>query len=309
MKSAVTLCLFLLSVLTSEAQNYRDEIITKEFIPAMRSTRTMTPENYQRIKGLLEKLDHDYGYEADWHYKLLNWSFYHSDIAHFKSHLEILTEQYGLDASHFSGHEYFYEAIFEGELKAWFKPMYLTKSAIWHDKNFSKLSDIRKLKELIAREEAVSNHLIKVSSDDSFTSEASVALMKIRGEVYFSLLTELYKICRKYDVFPTGKNFGLLHGDFNRLIINNFSTTDNLERTWLLLEPFFKKAYLQNQLDYSFYRSYDIYNYMHFDYQRFGLIERKDVPIVPSEDEDLTQKIPVKNAFETEKVRKEMGWP
>lgn len=310
MKILLAFCFSTLSVLTAEAQNYRDNMIHKELLPLMRTSRKMTAENYQKTKELLQKLDEDYGYETELHYKLLEWSYSFNDLTYFKQHVETLTEFHGMNSSYFSGNESFYNAIISGELKGWFEPMYLSKTAIWQKANFSKLSDVRKLRELIVREEAVSNYNIKVSSDENFTSEAAAALMKIRAEVYFSLLSELYKICRKYNTFPTGKNFALFPGDFNRLLYNNFSMTDNMERTWILLEPFVKKSYFQNDVDYSFYKSYDMSNFTHFGYQRFGLIERKDVNYIrQGEDDASSNPIPVKNAFEAEKVKKEMGWP
>lgn len=303
-----TISFLLFCFLKLQSQNYRDRIVVYELTSLLNSRVKMTVDAYQNTKGLVAKLDADYGYEVDLHYQLLKWSYIFEDIEYFKQHLEILTERHGLDAAHFSGLESFYPALFEGELKAWFKPMYLAKHALWQEENFSKLSDLRQLRDLQIREQAVSEYAMKVSSLEEVSPEVRLKLTKIRAESYFAVLADLYKICRKHGVFPTGKNFGVLPGDFSRLVTNNFSTTDNMERSWLLLEPYFKKAYLEHHLDFSFYRSYDIYNFLHHGYQRIGLIERKDVPTPLAEEETMLNSIPVKNAFEANKIKREMGW-
>ncbi|ESU20032.1 hypothetical protein FCR2A7T_14420 [Flavobacterium cauense R2A-7] len=302
------LLFFLFSTSVVISQNYRDKVIYETVYPSFQKAR-MDTEYYQKAKEAILGLEAQYGYETDLKLTLLEYSYRHKDITFFKEQLEILVEKYGYTISFMKGGELYYDAIFTGELSSWFKPMYLKKHFIWLEHNFDKQFDQRKLYDMELKSQAVhsfASKIMEIKSLDSFQIEAVNAKL---NEFKFSNSTTLYGICRKFDFFPSVKNFAVIHSFYNMGLYQNLEIKENIERTWLLFEPYIKKAYLKNDIDYGEYRNYDAFCIKHFGFQKYGLITKESLPLfLRNKDYDEFSAIPIENAFFAEKMKREFGW-
>lgn len=289
------------------SQNYRDTSIHETLNPILNAYRPVEQAEYLKAKELLLKLDQDYGYEADLHLKLLDLSYKHKDFDFFKAQLTRLVEKHGFTVAYMTGAESYGDAILKNELKDWFKPMYIKYHAIWLEHNFEKQLDLKKLNEIKQRDQMISLFGVKIHEKIK-DSVMFRQLLDIQNELLFNVITDVYKISRKYDLFPNGKNFGLVQQDFSLVLQHNFMSSDNLERTWILFEPYFKKGYLKHDLDYGIYKKYDVYSYAVKGYQKYGLITVNDLPSYFVNEKDENKEIPVQNAFFADKFKNEMGW-
>lgn len=307
-----SVCFLLLFLLFSSnvifSQNYRDKVIYEIIYPSFQKARTDN-EYYQKAKEAILGLESQYGYEADLKLTLLEYSYRHKDIPFFKEQLEVLVEKYGYTISFMKGGELYYDAIFTGELSSWFKPMYLKKHFVWLEHNFDKQFDQRKLYDMELKSQAVHSFTSKILEIESLDAAQIQAVNAKWNEFKFSNSTSLYGICRKFDFFPTVKNFGVIHSFYNMGLYQNFEVKENIERTWLLFEPYIKKTYLKNEMDYSEYRNYDAFSFKHFGFQKYGLMNKDILPLfLRNKDMESSGDIPIENAFFAEKMKREFGW-
>jgi hypothetical protein len=302
------LLMFFFSSLVLFSQNYRDEIIRKDINPFLGMVMKNKKPEYEKLKENILKLEEDYGYETDLKLKLIDHSFYHKDFDFFKEQLSILVEKYGFNVSYLQGGELYYDAIMKGELSVWFKAMYLQNHFVWMEQNFEKQIDQRKLHDIELKNQVIRS-LPWGSKEDSSADAARIKEWNSeRNEFIFRNVSDLYKICRKYDFYPTGKNFGVQHNFYNSLIIMNLDIKENIERTWLLFEPYFKKSYLKNDMDYGYFWAYDIFSFSHFGHQKYGLISYDDVPEYHRAKNPEMKTVPIENAFFSDKAKRELGW-
>ncbi|MGX7667194.1 hypothetical protein [Flavobacterium pedocola] len=296
-----------LMTLNGFAQNYRDKVIHETLNPILDAFKPVANAEYLKAKELVLKLDEDYGYEADLHLKLINLSYKHNDLEFFKTQLSKLVEKHGFTIAYMTGQESYGDAILKGELAAWFKPVYIKNHAVWLEQNFEKQLDLKKLNDARLRDQVIAVFGVKLQEK----IQDPVVLPKIteiQNEMLFNVIGDVYKISRKYDLFPTGKNFGLIQQDFSGLMQHNFMVSQNLERTWILFEPYFKKGYLKHDLDYGYYKKYDIYSFGVTGFQKYGLISVSDLPQYLIYDKDQIKEVPVQNAFFAEKEKRALGW-
>ncbi|KGO89810.1 hypothetical protein [Flavobacterium suncheonense] len=299
--------LLFLTTLKSFSQNYRDKVIHETLNPILDSYKPVSNTDYLKVKELILKLDEDYGYEADLHLKLMNLSYKHNDLDFFKTQLSRLVEKHGFTIAYMTGSESYAEAVLKGDLAVWFKPMYIKNHSIWLEQNFDKQLDLKQLNEARLKDQLLNSYGMKIKEkiqDESVLRQVS----DIQNELLFNVLTDVYKIARKYDRFPTGKNFGLIQHDFSMMVQHNFMSADNLERTWILFEPYFKQACLKHDLDYGMYKKYDVYSYVATGFQKYGLITAEDLPWYFFKEKEENPEIPVRNLFFADKFKSEMGW-
>ncbi|WP_367229484.1 hypothetical protein [Flavobacterium enshiense] len=289
------------------SQNYRDKVIHEALNPVLDVFKPVPHADYLKAKELILKLDEDYGYEADLHLKLLNLSYKHNDLDFFKAQLSQLVERHGFTIAYMTGQESYDDAILKGDLAAWFKPMYIKNHAIWLEKNFEKQLDLKKLNDARLRDQVISSFGVKIHEKIKDTLVYR-QITDIQNEMLFNVVTDVYKISRKYDLFPNGKNFGLVQQDFSLTMQRNFMMKSNLERTWILFEPYLRKGYLKHDLDYGFFKKYDIYSYAVTGYQKYGLATVGDLPAYFTDEREQLKEIPVQNAFFADKTKREMGW-
>lgn len=290
------------------SQNYRDKLIHETINPLLVKSVLVEKTDYEKLKEAVLTLESDYGYESDLKLKLIAFSFYHKDFEFFKEQLSILVEKYGFNVAYMKGDEVYHDELLKGGLSAWFKQMYIKNHGVWLENNFDKQIDQRKLNEIQVKTRfanSIASHLQDAKALDTVVKEEIELKL---GEFHFSNVSELYSICRKYDLYPSGKNFALIQNYYEVGLLQNYERKANIERTWLLFEPYFKKSYLKNDIDYGHFKSYDFFNFAHFGYQKYGLISYDDVPrYLRAKNPDL-KTVPVENAFFVEKNKREMGW-
>ncbi|NQY28153.1 MAG: hypothetical protein HRT69_01640 [Flavobacteriaceae bacterium] len=261
--------LFYLSVAT--AQNERDIIVHDSLSYMVMFT------NYPLAKKIILKLEEKYGYEPELKYRLISQSFKNNDLDFFKKELSILVEKYGFQLIYMKETEPYYTAIIEGELSSWFKEMYLKKHFIWMKNNFDKQLDLKKLNEIGAKDQSMRRFISILNNNITLDSIQKIKLYKSETEFDFENIADLYQITQKWKKYPSGKSFALIQRGFGIAEGHNLKAKDNFERFWLLFYPFYKKAYLNNEISYIHFKNYDSYSYVHYGYQKFGLLNIEEI--------------------------------
>lgn len=304
------LVFFLLTFFNCFSQNYRDRVIHETVYPSLANglvSRT-TKEDYEKAKAAILKLEADYGYEADLKLRLIDCSYHHKDLDFFKEQLTILVEKYGFNMAYMRGSESYFEDLQKGELLAWFKPMFIKNHSIWLENNFEKQIDQRKLNEVELRNQIVNSFAMKIRDESDLDDKTKKNISDKLNDFFFTNITDVYKICRKFNAYPAGKSFGLIQNGFYGAFVRNLYSSDNIERTWLLFEPYLKDSYQKNDVDYIHFKNYDVYNYLFKGHQKYGLITIDDVPEYMRTKNPEAKSVPVENAFFADKTKREMGW-
>lgn len=297
MKHVFFLIFFLFSIALF-SQNERDSTIHDIIYPALY-------QDYKLAKSEILKLEKTYGYETELKYYLLSTSFDEGDLDFFKAELTILVRDYGLNFAYEPENKTYYEAISTGDLADWFKTMYLKNHLIWLDNNFLKQADLQQLNGL--QNKTLIYNKLRYALDKKVTLDSiqKEAQKKVFEDVAFQNLSELYALIRKIDAYPTGKNFALIQNSFAPLEYQNFGIERNFEKSWMLFEPFYKKAYLEHAIDYIVYKNYDNYSFIHYKNQRYGLISIFDIPEVYQED---LFSIPIRDLEFANKTKADFNW-
>ncbi|MBP93268.1 MAG: hypothetical protein CMC55_04020 [Flavobacteriaceae bacterium] len=290
------ICYF--SAIALYSQNERDIAIHETIYPSFYT-------NYELAKSEILKLEKVYGYETNLKYFLLNRSFENDDIDFFKAELTILVRDYGFNLAYEPQEKTYYEAITTGNLANWFKTMYLKNHFIWLENNFLKQTDLYQLNNLKIKTDIYSKIRFTLDKKTTLDSVQKQEQKKVFEDIAFQNLSELYALTRKIDKYPTGKNFALIQNSFAQLEYQNFGIEPNFERTWILFEPFYKKAYHEHAIDYIIYKNYDNYSFLHYKNQRYGLISIFDIP--EDYQNDLFS-IPIRDLEFANKVKADFNW-
>lgn len=291
---------FICSLITGAvcSQNERDTTIHEIIYPSLYT-------NYELAKSEILKLEETYGYETNLKYFLLDRSFENGDIEFFKAELTILVRDYGFNLAYEPEGKTYYESITVGDLANWFKTMYLKNHFIWLDTNFLKQADLQQLNSLKDKTSMYSKVRYALDQKVTLDSVQKQEQKKVFEDIAFENLSELYALTRKIDKYPTGKNFALIQNSFALLEYENFGIERNFERTWILFEPFYKKAYLEHAIDYIIYKNYDNYSFIHYKNQRYGLISIFDIP--EDYQGDLFS-IPIRDLEYANKIKSDFNW-
>jgi hypothetical protein len=303
MKSVFQIFCFLFCF-SINAQTVRDKFILDSIEPYINSIN-LEKEQYYQVKKALQKIEKEYGYEPDFKYRLLNKSYAFNDIPFFKDELSILVEKYGFNIAYMSESETYFESITNGNLKEWFKQMYLDKHFIWLKNNFDKQIDLRKLNELRMKDQLVNGFSSKISQIPNLDSIQKKQELEHLNDFFYANITDLYKITQKWSVYPTGKSFALVQNNFGVVEFHNNQAKKNFDSVWPLFYQYYKKAYLNHQITYMNFRNHDNFSFLHYGFQEFGLISIKDIP---SEYRKNEEEIPVKDIDFMNKTKKEFKW-
>lgn len=294
-----TVCILLYTSLVS-SQNERDIIIQDSLSYMVMYT------NYPLAKKRILKLEEEYGYEPELKYRLISQSFKNNDLDFFKKELTVLVEKYGFQLIYIKETEPYYTAITTGELSLWFKEMYLEKHFVWMKNNFDKQLDLKKLNDIGNKDQLIRRYSGLLNKVLALDSIQIINTYKAVGELDFENIADLYGITHKWKAYPTGKSFALIQRSFTIAEIHNLKTKENFDRFWLLFYPFYKKAYLNDQISYIHFKNYDSYSYVHYGYQKFGLLTVNEIPDIYLK-EDLKE-IPLKDFDFYFKILKEFNW-
>ena len=296
--------LILLIFSQMSGQNKRDKFILDSIEPFI-SDINLKKEKYFVVKKAIQKLESEFGYEAEFKFRLINKSFIFNDIEFFKQELTFLTENYGFDMAYMSESEFYFHELTNGNLKEWFKEMYLEKHFIWLKNNFNKQIDLRKLNEIKMKDQLVNNFASKIVQNCNLDSIQKVQELQQLNGFFFANVTELYKITQKWSVYPTGKSFALVQNNFGVAEFHNNQSVENFDKFWTMFFPFYKQAYLKDQITYMNFRNHDNFSYLHYGVQEFGLISINDIP---EEYRKNDNEIPVKDIDFMMKIKKEFKW-
>lgn len=300
-KETLELIIILLFVNLTFGQTERDIIINDSIYPIMHESK-----NYQNVKKRILKLEEIYGYEAELKYSLINYSYQNKDIDFFKSELSKLVENYGFQLIYLNGRESYYESITKGELAEWFKKMYLKNHFVWLENNFDKQIDLKKLNDIKTKDQLVNSFAIKIGNELNLDSVQKTKKTDLLNNFFFENISELHQISLKNKSYPTGKTFALVQNNFYVAEMHNLQAKTNIERFWFLFYPHLKKAYLNNEITYTTFKSYDQMSFVHFGNQHFGLVKIDEIPEVFMK-ENLTE-IPIVDLEFYKKIKKEFNW-
>lgn len=301
--------LFLVHLLFStfflSAQNKRDLIIKDSILSTLNSNKTLQKSDYVRVKKIIISLDESYGYETELHKRLLDFSVFFDDLLFFKSELTLLINKYGFNVAYLTGEENYYNLIFNGDLKVWFKKMYIENHSIWLENNFEKQVDFRKLNEIRIKDQLINTFASKLFFSKIMDSVQKKLIQSELNTFNFNNIGDLYGICKKYDKYPTDKSFSVIQNNFGSTLVHNFQQQENIEKTWMLLFPFIKKAYLNYEIDNVVFKNYDFYLYTNFGFQDFNSY---NISQIPEEFKKNNIEIPLRNKELFEKIKKEFNW-
>ena len=295
------LILILFSATSTFGQNKRDIITNDSIYPIMHN-----PSNYLEVKNRILDLEKKYGYEVELKQSLINYSYQNDDIPFFKKELSILVEKYGFQLIYLNGREFYYDAITKGELSDWFKKMFLKNHFVWLENNFEKQIDLKKLNDIKNKDQLINIYTGKIINEVNLDSIQKEKVSDLLYEFFFKNISELHQIATKYDNYPTGKNFALIQNDFYVAETHNLQAKPNIERFWILFYPYYKKAYLKNEITYVNFKSYDQWSFIHFGMQHFGLLDIDKIP--PFFNEKNLTEAPIIDLEFYEKMKKEFNW-
>lgn len=260
------------------------------------------PDTYQQMKRNVLELEEEYGYEPELKYNLLGKMYDNRDIGFLKQELTVLVRDYGFNYTYVNKATPYYKAITEGELKDWFKEMYLKNHFIWMEKNFDKQQDIYVINHTGDKSVLIESFGETIKEKLELTKKQKEKLENVIDDMCFANITELYQITRNNNFYPTGKSYGLIQKGFKYTISSSLLRKRNIERFWILFYPYLKKAYINNEIDYSVFRNYDYQNYRFFGYQHFGLLHPDQFT------NDDGQEIPIKDIYFYSAIKKEFNW-
>lgn len=293
------ICILLYSTCTT-AQNERDIIVNDSLSFIAIYT------NYPLAKKRILKLEEKFGYEPELKYRLIGQSYRNNDLDFFKKQLTILVEKYGFQLIYLTENEPYYTAITEGELSGWFKEMYLEKHFIWMKNNFNKQLELKKLNDIRDKAVLIRTHTNLLAKKLEFDSIQNSKKNKVMSDSDFENIADLYQVTHKWEKYPTGKSFALIQKNYIMVEMNNLEAKENFERFWLLFYPFYKKAYLNNEISYIHFKNYDSYSYIHHGYQKFGLLKPEEIQ--DSYMNSGLKEVPLKDFDFYFKILKEFNW-
>lgn len=282
------------------SQTKKDILLTKT-IPNLVSKNTS--EAYQTAKEILLRLEEKNGPLPEHKFQLLSSSFTNGDIIFFKKELISLVENFGFDLILLDKRTNYYEAITTGSLSNWFRKKYPESRAKWLNNNFDKIPYIKELNDLYVKDQTLASISSTIRSQIRNGNKKTIdSLILNESKILFA---ELLDVCKKIGTYPSAKIFSLPQTPYF-LVETHILKTPSISLDYLKqIYPYYKNAYLNNEIDYLVFRNYDIQMLMSSGKQYFGTIKKDEVPKtflnkdgnIPIVDED--------NLLER---RKKLGW-
>jgi len=294
--------IFLLFSLLVMSQTKRDIFLRDSIIKPINYKQVTNKEIYEKTYALLKKMDTEFGYEKDIHFKILEFSYFHNDLDNFKKDLLILIKDYGFKIDYLTTNENYYNDLMNGKLSNWFKKMYLKNHLKWVENNFDKLNDIRALNEINIKDQTLAK-LSNVMLDVNLNQSDSIKIYTVIQRLNAENLQLIYKISEKNNCFILSKKFPIIQNNLNSAIIHNFQM--NIDDSWNLLYPYIKTAYKNNGIDNVIFQNYDFYRYLKDGYQEFNSYEIEQIPPDFRKNQDP---IPLKDVDFFNEFKKEMKW-
>lgn len=292
--------IFFLSFYLSFSQNYRDITIHDSIYKNIGS-------DYKTAKMQIANLEKKYGYEPELKLIILKYSFKNKDLKYFKNELKCLVRDYGFNFSYLKKSSPYYKSITSGSLSKWFKKMYLKNHLKWLKTNFLKQIDIEKLNNLGNRDQLIIKFQLSLMNKfDDIDSKKKITA--VASEYLLNEAMDWYDITRGLGAYPSAKNFALIQNSLHTLQIHNLKYKRNIDEFWKLFFPYFKDAYLKNEIDYIHFKNYDNLSYLNFKNQSFGLLNKDNLSDFLKAKHGDNETIPIKDSIFMKKIRKEFNW-
>lgn len=279
MKKKIIFFIWFLIGFLGNSQNLRDKFINDSIQPKI--INKINNKEYNNLKENIKYLeDNCKCYEPEYKYYLLEKSFNFNDIDFFKRELTILVEIYGFNVAYMNESESYYYSIIKGELKDWFKEMYIEKHSVWLKNNFEKQIDLRKLNNLRNDDQIATQYYARVQN---FLGSENVEINNLNKdylqEVRLADAMKLKEITKKYKKYPTAKTFAIIQNPFYVVELHNFQSELNFPKVWDAFKDYYELAYLKNEITFNKFKDFDYFSLKYFGYQEFGLIKKlEDIP-------------------------------
>jgi hypothetical protein len=307
--SIIFIYFFNLLMNTSFSQNKRDLFIADSIIPKAKGWNRVDKKTFEKLIKNIEQLEKDYNtYEAEMRYRILESAYNIGEIDFFKNQLSICVEKYGVQIPYMSEKESYYSVIMNGDLAEWFKKMYLEKHMIWLKNNFDKQVDLKKLNELHHNDQLLNSFSIRLGNELKYDSIQKKKSRSLFSEYAMKNLSNLYVVTQKNKAYPTAKTFAIVQNPFSIVELHNSQLKDNFERYYILFFDYYKKAYLDNDLYYSYFDEIDFHSYIHYGCTIFKKIYKKDINEVWWTNKNPNEDIPIKDIDFSNKIKKEFKW-
>lgn len=300
MKTTITFITLLFSFLVN-AQTPRDTLVSKIYNAFIENN-----EDYIDLKKDITELKKNDGkYNPEILNRNLEAMFKYEDITFFKEALELLVLHYGYNVSYLSGNENYYQSIIFDELSPWFKKMYVKNHPIWLEKNLDKLVNIQVLNSLHAKDQHTHKALLEIYTRGELNEDQRKFVKKIDDDYLFANATTLVDISKSIGFLPTGQSYALIQKPYDIVEIHNFQ--QNFTSFFDMIYPYYKEAYLNNDLPIIKFRNIDSIKFFADKNQIFGLLSIEDIPEYLRKDLNL-QNIESADINLTKQYRKELKW-
>jgi len=292
---------FLLSSLSLHAQTYRDTLVSK-----IVHYQVVDSKDYVELKSYLLELEElERNKNPELLYENLERMFQYEDMAYFKRVLTVLTEKYGFNVSYLTGKENYYFAIIQGDLAQWFKKMYLENHVKWLEYNLDKLVDIHTLNSLTMRDQYAHKPLMEILEHGNLSKEQRKFVLSLDAEYFTRNGETLLEIATRIGNLPKGNSFALIQNSYYFVEWHNLQV--NYAEFFPQIYPFYKSAYLKNNISSIYFRNIDSFRFFDTSKQVFGLLAIEELPV--SLREDLKQdSIELHNPEQTQRYRIELNW-
>jgi hypothetical protein len=292
------------------SQNRRDIFLRDSIWSKSNGWNKIEKKTFANLIKNIEQLEKEYNtYEADIRYSLLQSAYASDEIDFFKEQLSICVEKYGVQVPYMTEKENYYDAIMKGNLASWFKEMYLEKHMIWIKNNFDKQIDLKRLNALHEKDQFVDSFAINLINNMPLDSVQQTKELKILSEYFFKSAAVLFGITQKWKAYPTAKSFAIIQNPTSIVETHNQQSKYNFERFYLLFFDYYKKAYLDNDLYYTYFDNFDFHSYRHFGYSIFNKLYKKDIQKEWwTTNKDPNEDIPIKDIKFSNQIKKEFKW-
>ena len=302
-RSKVLILILLFLSFSGKAQSFRDVFIKDSILPILNSNAPLAQANYDKLKKNIAFIERRYGFETGLKRRLIEQSYLMNDIDFFKKQITILIREFGFNVGYMSENESYYNSIMQGDLSKWFKKTYLKNHTFWLKNNFEKQIDLRKINELNAIDKVLASTYVEVMSTPNLDSLQQSKIKHNFNKSYFQNILEIHKISEKNKFLPNEKRYAVIQNSYNNVIIHNL--IENLDATWNLLFPYFKKAYINNEIDNVIFQNYDFYCYLKHGYIEFNSYSLEQIPENFRRNEKVIQ---LKDEQEYQKIKNEFKW-
>lgn len=264
--------IFILISFCSFSQNKSYKIIYEEIYPLLNTDYQKAKEKWLEMELIHDRIE---PVEVE---IFLAYSLENNDIVFFKNRIISLMKNNGW---HYIEKIDTTSSIIErSKLKRMIKVKKLNN---WVSNKSFKFSNKRKINyELNSFFSERINQLIfcdqeitKLVPSENSTNINNKLVDSIIAKIDFFHIEEIVKLCILNDsiLLNSFDNEIGINNKLGLILWHNLKTKTNFQKSWDALLPFIDKAYFQNKISYTFFKSYDKWSVYHYGNQYYGTIE------------------------------------